>query len=135
MQPRDLTLMSLINLCAEPVFGKHSTHQISQPKKDCSVEAICSSKEGSGWKGADLQFFFGRLALSEHLLPILLFLLRKTGPELTFLPIFLYFICGTPATAWLTKQCHVCTQDLNGQTFSRGSRTCALNRCATWPAP
>ena len=30
-----------------------------------------------------------------------LFLLRKTGPELTSMPIFLYFICGTPTAAWL----------------------------------
>ena len=29
------------------------------------------------------------------------FLLRKTGPELTSVPIFLYFICGTPTTASL----------------------------------
>ena len=48
-------------------------------------------------------FFWGRFALSKHLLPILLFLLRKTGPELTFVPIFLYCIRGTPATAWLAK--------------------------------
>ena len=33
----------------------------------------------------------------------------KTGPELTSVPIFLYFICGTPATAWPAKQCHVHT--------------------------
>ena len=32
-----------------------------------------------------------------------LFLLRKTSPELTSVPIFFYFICGTPATAWLDK--------------------------------
>ena len=50
-------------------------------------------------------FFWGRLALSWHLLPILLFLLRKTGLELTSVPIFLYFICGTPATAWLDRRC------------------------------
>ena len=30
-----------------------------------------------------------------------LFLLRKIVPELTPVPIFLYFIRGTPATAWL----------------------------------
>ncbi|XP_070109978.1 carnitine O-palmitoyltransferase 1, muscle isoform isoform X5 [Equus przewalskii] len=52
-------------------------------------------------------------ALSQHLLPILLFLLRKAGPELTSVPIFLYFICGTPTTAWLAKRCHVRTQDPN----------------------
>ena len=32
-----------------------------------------------------------------------IFLLRKTGPELTTMLIFLYFICGMPATAWLDK--------------------------------
>ena len=31
------------------------------------------------------------------------FFFRKIGPELTSVPIFLYFICGTPATAWLAK--------------------------------
>src|SRR3712207_5546967 len=45
-----------------------------------------------------------------------LFLLRKIGPELTSVPIFLYFICGMPATARLDKQCHVCTWDPNQQT-------------------
>ena len=30
-----------------------------------------------------------------------LFLLRKTGPELTSMSIFLYFMCGMPTTAWL----------------------------------
>ena len=28
---------------------------------------------------------------------------KKTGPELTSVPIFLYFKCQTPATAWLIK--------------------------------
>ena len=31
------------------------------------------------------------------------------GHELAFVPIFLYFICGTPTTAWLDKWCHVWT--------------------------
>ena len=31
--------------------------------------------------------------------------LRKVGPELTSMPIFIYFLCGTPATAWLDKLC------------------------------
>ncbi|XP_070078475.1 cilia- and flagella-associated protein 418 isoform X1 [Equus caballus] len=48
-------------------------------------------------KSCDYLFF--RLA------SILLFLLRKTGPELTSMPIFLYFVCGMPATAWLDKRC------------------------------
>uniref|UniRef100_A0A9L0SC01 Alpha-1,3-glucosyltransferase n=1 Tax=Equus caballus TaxID=9796 RepID=A0A9L0SC01_HORSE len=50
-------------------------------------------------------------------------LLRKTGPELTSVPIFLYFICGTPTTAWCAKRCHVRTQDSNWQTPGRQSRT------------
>ena len=77
-------------------------------------------------------FFGGRLALS-WLLPVLLFLLRKTGPELTFLPIFLYFICGTSATAWLAQRCHVCPWDPNRRTPGRPSRTCAFTCCATRP--
>uniref|UniRef100_A0A9L0SX71 Acylphosphatase n=2 Tax=Equus TaxID=9789 RepID=A0A9L0SX71_HORSE len=59
------------------------------------------------------------LALSLHLPPILLFLLRKTGPELTSVPIFIYLICGTPATAWLGKWCHVHTRDPNRRTPGR----------------
>ena len=51
-----------------------------------------------------LFFWRGRLALSKHL-PSILFLLRKIGPELTSEIIFLYFVCGTPATAWLDEQC------------------------------
>ena len=34
---------------------------------------------------------------------LVFFFLRKIGPELTSVPVFLYFICGTPATAWLDK--------------------------------
>ena len=40
------------------------------------------------------------------------FFLRKISPELTSVPIFLSFICGTPTTAWRVKKCHVRTQDL-----------------------
>ena len=111
-------------------------------------QQLADSEETSGYihAGKDMQcqewfllfcsflfllfFFWGRLALS-YLLPILLFLLRKTGPELTSLPIFLYFVCGMPATAWLNKQCHVCTQDPNQGTLGRGIRRRPLNRCAT----
>ena len=32
------------------------------------------------------------------------------------MPIFLYFICGTPTTAWHAKQCHVRTQHPNRRT-------------------
>ena len=63
------------------------------------------------------------------------FCLRKMGPELTSMPIFLYFIHGMPTTAWLAKRCHVCTWDPNRWTLGLWSRTCALNRCTTGPAP
>ena len=33
------------------------------------------------------------------------FSLRKISPKLTSVPIFLYFICGSPATAWLDTWC------------------------------
>ena len=44
--------------------------------------------------------------------------------------IFLYFICGTPATAWLAKWCHVCARDPNWQTPGCRSETGALKCCA-----
>ena len=66
-------------------------------------------------------------------MPIHLFLLKKTGPELTSVPIFLSFICGMPSTAWLATQCHICTRDPNQRTVGHQSRTCALNHCTTGP--
>ena len=63
------------------------------------------------------------------------FFSRKISPELTSVPIFLYFICGMPTTAWPDKWCHVCTQDLNQKTSGCQSGTCPLNSCATGPAP
>ena len=47
---------------------------------------------------------------------LLFFLLRKISPELTSVPIFLYVIQGTPATAWLDKQCvgpHLGSEPMN----------------------
>ena len=51
------------------------------------------------------------------------------------MPIFLHFICGTPATAWLTKQCHVHTQDPNQRTPGCQSGMWTFNCCATGPVP
>ena len=51
------------------------------------------------------------------------------------MPIFLYFICGTPTTAWLAERCHVCTWDSNQWTPDLRSGTCALNCCDTRLAP
>ena len=61
--------------------------------------------------------------------------LRKISPELTSMPIFHYFTCGTPTTAWLAKWCHVCTLDLNQRTPGHWSITCELNRCCHEASP
>ena len=53
------------------------------------------------WHSCWTNFFF----------KMVFFFLRKTGPELTSVPILLYFICGTAVTAWLAKRCHVRTRD------------------------
>ena len=47
------------------------------------------------------------------------------------MPIFLYFICRTPTTAWRAKRCHVHTRDPNRQTPGCQSGKCELNCCAT----
>ena len=56
-----------------------------------------------------LRFFFLRKISPElrwcYPPPVLLFMLRKTGLELTSVLIALYFIFGMPATAWLGKGC------------------------------
>ena len=52
------------------------------------------------------------------------FLLRKPGPELTSMPIFLYCIRGTPTTAWRAKRCHVHTRDSNCWTPGLGEAEC-----------
>ena len=43
----------------------------------------------------------------------LLFLVRKIGPELTSVPVPLYFVCGMLPQHGLISGVHVCTQDLN----------------------
>ena len=50
------------------------------------------------------------------------------------MPIFLYFICGTPTTAWLAKRCHVRTRDPNQRTGAAEVERANLT-CATGPAP
>ena len=50
------------------------------------------------------------------ILTVLFIYLRKIGPELTSVHIFLYSVCGMPATAWLDQWCKVCAWDLNQQT-------------------
>ena len=50
------------------------------------------------------------------------------------MPIFLYFIHGTPTTAWRAKRCCVHTWDPNRQTRGPQRGMCVLNRCTTGPA-
>ena len=60
--------------------------------------------------------------------------LRKIGPELTSVPFFLYFICGTPTTAWLDKWCvglHLGSAPAKPQTPGHWRGMCKLNRCTT----
>ncbi|XP_046505291.1 gamma-taxilin-like isoform X6 [Equus quagga] len=61
-----------------------------------------------------------------------------TGPELTSAPIFLYFICGIPATAWLDKLCpglHPGSELVNPRMPCELMWTCELNSCTTGPSP
>ena len=56
------------------------------------------------------------------------------GPELTSVPVFLYFICGTPVTAWLDKRCvYLCLGSEPANLRCR-SRTCELNHYTMGPA-
>ena len=61
----------------------------------CRINWSCSSKQNLGLKklGAPVspQIFFWKK--------------KKISSELTSVPIFLYFICGMPATAWLDEWC------------------------------
>ena len=66
--------------------------------------------------------------------PLLFFCLTKISPELTSVPIFLYFVCGTPATAWL-EGCEGHTWDLNQWTLGCQSGVHELNHYTTRPAP
>ena len=56
---------------------------------------------------------------------------EEAWPWANIVPIFLYFICGMPTTAWRAKRCHIRTRDLNQWTPGRWSGTWELNCCAT----
>ena len=122
----DLDLLVLVCLNKAPV------EDLKEVPEFLWVTLLWCWQDSWGWIHRSSDWPLSKLM---HLLPILHFLLRKTGPELTSVPIFLHFICGTLATAWLVKQCHVGTCDPNGRTPGSQSRTCALNCYATRPAP
>ena len=63
------------------------------------------------------------------------FCLRKTVPELTFVLIFLYFVCGMPPQHGLMIGVWVPTQDQNLRTPGHQSRVPKLNHYVTEPAP
>ena len=92
------------------------------------------------WLSSDIYLFFSvnfRVCWSSLIKNSIeiFFFLRNISPELTSVPIFLYFICGMPTTAWGAKRCHVPTRDPNRRTPGHQSRRCALNCCANGPAP
>ena len=64
-----------------------------------------------------------------------LFLLRKLGPELTSMPIFLYFICGMPTTTWLDKWRVGPSLGSEPANPRHQSRTCEPNYCTIGLAP
>ena len=62
-----------------------------------------------------------------------IFFWRKISPELTSVPIFLYFICGMPASARLDKQCecpHPGCKLANPGPPKKSTRTYPLHRLA-----
>ena len=64
----------------------------------------------------------------------LILLARKIGPELTSVPIFLYFVCGSWPQHGLMSSACVHTQDLNLRTPGCQSGAHQLNHHATgWP--
>ena len=76
--------------------------------------------------------------MKDHFHFVVVFLLcvcvRKIGPELTSVPIFLYFTWDV-ATAWLDKQRCVRSQDPNLRIPGCWSGAHKLNHYATGPAP
>ena len=61
--------------------------------------------------------------------------MSEIGPELTSVPISLYFICGMPPQHGLMSSMQVCAWDLNLWAAGCRSRTCKLNHYATRLAP
>ena len=89
-----------------------------QTKESWYVKTVC---EVPGWSLRIKSFFF--------------FSVRKIRPELTSMPVLLYFICGMPLQHGLMSSVQVLTRDLNSWTLGRWSRACELNHYTTRPAP
>ena len=65
----------------------------------------------------------------------LVFLVRKIGPELTSVTIFLYFVCGTLPQHGLMNSVYIPAEDPNWQTLGHRSVVHKLNHYVTGPAP
>ena len=90
------------------------------------------------WIPTDLgsKFVFKIRHYSKHFLKHFFnFFVKKIVPELTSMPIFLYFVCGMPPQHDLMSCVYVTTQDLNLQTLGCQSRAHKLNHYATWAGP
>ena len=63
------------------------------------------------------------------------YLVTKIGPELTTVPIFLYFVSATPPQHGLMSGALVCARDPNPWTPGHSKGVCELNHYATRPVP
>ena len=78
----------------------------SEGARGGSVPRLSPSSWGFlGWWSVTPVFSWSSPCVQVSPLPS--FFLRKISPELTSMPIVLYFIWGTPVTAWLAERCHV----------------------------
>ena len=96
------------------------------------ITSFCVIQETLGILGKLSCCFKSFFSLSLSL-SLFCFLVRKIGPELTSVPVFLQFIWDS-ATVWLDEQCQVCAWDLNLRIPGGQSRAHKLNHQATGPA-
>ena len=103
--------------------------------KDCLWSGLLMEREREGGKEKEESRFFFLRKISPELTTASppRFLLRKPGPELTSLPIFLYFICGMPDTAWRDKQCHVRTRDRTSEPRAAEKQNVRTAAPPGWP--
>ena len=80
-------------------------------------------------------FTVGHLLSTSVAFYLFIYLVRKIGPEQTPVPVFLYFVCGTPPQHGLMSGVQVHAWDPNPQTLDPQSRAHELNHHATWPVP
>lgn len=107
------------------------TRTDNDPSRWCGRAGVCGIRGDEGGRvGCGCIQIFGPLIY----LFIYLFCARKIGPELTAVPIFLYFVWHA-ATAWLVECSQVPAWDLNPGTLDYQSRACKLIHYSTWLTP